>query len=87
MVELSTTFKKCIIEAYKMDPAVNEFKEDKYLQKDGLWYIKTSDQLQSLYVPNDELLRCKIISTGHDAAIAAHPGTRRTYLSLYQWYY
>jgi transposase-like protein len=38
-------------------------------------------------VPNDEQLREMIIAQAHDSNIAAHPGIRRTQLSISQWYY
>ncbi|KAF0692775.1 Aste57867_16172 [Aphanomyces stellatus] len=35
----------------------------------------------------DDVLRAEIIAQAHDASTAAHPGTRRTVLSVSQWYY
>ncbi|KAH9132175.1 hypothetical protein AeRB84_021345 [Aphanomyces euteiches] len=48
---------------------------------------KSKDQVWRLCVPDDDELKCEIISQSHDTSTAAHPGARRTQLHIAQWYY
>ncbi|KAF1327685.1 putative retroelement, partial [Globisporangium splendens] len=54
---------------------------------DELLYLRTQNSTLRLCVPDDYQLRTKIIASFHDSAIAAHPGIRRTFLRIVQWYY
>jgi hypothetical protein len=81
-VKTSTEFIRHIKECYKTD---KDIQGNKALEKqDGLWYHKSTDTVKRLYIPKNDIIRCKIISSMHDTNIAAHPGSRRTYLSLRQ---
>ena len=43
--------------------------------------------MQQICIPDMPEFETKILYEFHDAAIAAHPEVRRTYMKLKQWYY
>ena len=53
----------------------------------GLIYLKQDDAMQQICIPDIPELKTNILYEFHDAATAAHPGVRRTYMKLKQWYY
>ena len=58
-----------------------------FVKQDGLLFLRTSNKLTHLCIPNNNRLRTKVISDYHDSQIAAHLGNRRTFLRVAQWYY
>ncbi|KAF0706226.1 hypothetical protein As57867_006768, partial [Aphanomyces stellatus] len=72
------------VKAYDKDPATKSLKGEAFLWKDGLCFLRSKDQVWKLCVPMDDVLRAEIIAQAHDASTAAHPGTRRTILSVSQ---
>lgn len=61
--------------------------DSKYRRHKGLTFVKATNHLWRLCIPNEPELRGFFISQAHDTASTAHPGSRRTYLLLAQWYY
>lgn len=91
-IQLDRATKKSYQKAYTSDPAYKKQWRTKtnssdYELLDGLIYLKGSDSVRRLCVPNDRQLRLDVIHNVHDAAIMAHPGVRRTQLAAAQWYY
>ncbi|KAH9133769.1 hypothetical protein AeRB84_020226 [Aphanomyces euteiches] len=85
MVKMDDSMKQRFIRAYAKS---KEFEDSaKFVMKDGLYFVKTKDQVWKLCVPNDDYLKVDIISQSHDANTAAHPGVRRTQLYVSQWYF
>ena len=60
----------------------NNFITDK-----GFINRKQDDAMQQICIPDIPEIKTKILYEFHDAATAAHPGVRRTYMKLKQWYY
>ncbi|KAH9184554.1 hypothetical protein AeNC1_013468 [Aphanomyces euteiches] len=58
----------------------------KFVKKGNLYFVKSKDQVWRLCVPDDDELKCEIISQSHDTSTTAHPGARRTQLHFAQWY-
>ena len=56
-------------------------------KQDGLLFLRTSNKLTRLCIPNNNRLQTKVISDYHDSQIAAHPGNRRSFLRVAKWYY
>ena len=50
-------------------------------------FLKTTYKVLRLCVPEMDLIRTKMIEEFHDSPIAEHPGARRTYLRIAQWFY
>ncbi|GMF14584.1 unnamed protein product [Phytophthora lilii] len=91
-IQLDRATKKSYQKAYASDPAYKKLWRTKtnssdYELLDGLIYLKGSDSVRRLCVPNHRQLRLNVIHNVHDAAIMAHPGARRTQLAAAQWYY
>ncbi|KAH9125851.1 hypothetical protein AeMF1_003605 [Aphanomyces euteiches] len=62
-------------------------RNSKFVKKGNLYFVKSEDQVWRLCVPDDDELKCEIISQNHDTSTAAHPDARRTQLHIAQWYY
>ena len=60
---------------------------DNFIIDKGLIYLKQDNAMQQICIPDMPELKTKILYEFHDAATAAHPGVRRTYMKLKQWYY
>ncbi|KAF0713311.1 hypothetical protein AaE_011817, partial [Aphanomyces astaci] len=73
--------------SYSMEKTKEFANDNKFVMNDGLYFVKSKDQVWKLCVPNDDYLKGEIISQGHDTSITAHPGVRRTQLHIEQWYY
>ena len=58
-----------------------------FVKNDELLFLRSANKLTRLCVPNNNRLRTQVISEYHDSPIAAHPGTRTTFLRVAQWYY
>ncbi|KAF1313294.1 putative retroelement, partial [Globisporangium splendens] len=91
-VSLAPAERNAFISACKKDKKFrdaweNQDTSDKFVKMDELLYLRTQNNTLRLCVPEDYQLRTKIIASFHDSAIAAHPGIRRTYLRIVQWYY
>jgi hypothetical protein len=86
MVQMSKKTKERYLLGYLKD-SMYASQPDAFVKKDELYFLRTSDQVWRLCVPNDEELRGEIIEQAHDSSIAAHPGTLRTQMSIAQWYY
>jgi hypothetical protein len=87
MVEMSKETKQRYREGYSRDPTYASGDTTVFVKKGELFFLRTRDQVWRLCVPSDELLRGEIIAQAHDSSTAAHPGIRRTQLSISQWYY
>ncbi|KAF0710502.1 hypothetical protein AaE_012491 [Aphanomyces astaci] len=84
-IKMDDNLKQRFVQAYAK---TKEFEnEDKFEKKDGLFFVKSKDQVWKLHVPNDDYLKSEIISQSHDTSTTAHPGVRRTQLHIAQWYY
>ncbi|KAE9330134.1 hypothetical protein PR003_g15390 [Phytophthora rubi] len=92
----TSNFKEEFIKAYRTDPGFRDkyrSPHDPYILKDQLLYVQFTDDKEAkvmrLCVPRSprNRLRTKNIEQFHDSSIAAHPGIRRTYLRIKQWYY
>jgi len=87
-VRMSDEMKDRFRNGYASDPKYLSIADNEtFVEKDELIFLRTEDQVWRLCVPNDEVLRTDIIAMSHDSNIAAHPGIRRTQLSVAQWYY
>ena len=89
----SPATKKAFATAYRSDP---EYRSTfltpalPYRKMDGLLFLESENALLRLCVPNSQnnQLRTNIfLSEFHDSDISAHPGIRRTFLRISQWYY
>lgn len=91
-IELDRVTKQMYQKAYAVDPVYKTLWRTKSGSSDcelldGLIYLKGSDGVRRLCVPNHRQLRLDVIHNVHDAAIMVHPGVRRTQLAAAQWYY
>uniref|UniRef100_K3X5E5 Integrase zinc-binding domain-containing protein n=1 Tax=Globisporangium ultimum (strain ATCC 200006 / CBS 805.95 / DAOM BR144) TaxID=431595 RepID=K3X5E5_GLOUD len=95
-VHLGDSIKSKIIRAYKTDPVFKDClkkvssggKSDlpagEVTLIDGLLYLAFKDRVPRLCIPADDQLHTQIIAQFHDGPVAAHPGIRRTQLSMRQ---
>ncbi|KAF0756664.1 hypothetical protein AaE_004539 [Aphanomyces astaci] len=79
-IAMDTKTKERFVKAYAKDSGTNSMKGEAFKWKEGLCFLRSHNQVWKLCVPNDDVLRAEILSH-------AHPGTRRTMLSIAQWYY
>jgi RNase H-like domain found in reverse transcriptase/Integrase zinc binding domain/Chromo (CHRromatin Organisation MOdifier) domain len=89
-VELAGDSKKEFTDRYPNDAEFGEqWKKpsDLFYKSNGLLFVKSTNKVNRVCVPNDARLRTKIIEEFHDSKIAAHPGIRRTFLRIAQWYF
>ncbi|CAH0493150.1 unnamed protein product [Peronospora farinosa] len=89
---ISKKVRKAIQQGYRKDKFFKNIWEteqpnDKFIIDKGLLCLKQDDAMQQICIPDMPELKTKILYEFHDAATAAHPGVRRTYLKLKQWYY
>ncbi|KAF1313198.1 Retrotransposon nucleocapsid protein, partial [Globisporangium splendens] len=91
-VDLAPEVKKEFQQGYLADPEFkavwsDEDNKSNFTKTDELLFVKSSNKMKRLCVPDNDRLRTRIISEYHDSPIAAHPGNRRTFLRTAQWYY
>ncbi|KAF1316466.1 putative retroelement, partial [Globisporangium splendens] len=91
-VDLAPKVKKEFQQGYLADPEFkavwsDEDNKSNFTKTDELLFVKSSNKLKRLFVPDNDRLRTRIISEYHDSPIAAHPGSHRTFLRTAQWYY
>ncbi|KAF1321051.1 Retroelement pol polyprotein, partial [Globisporangium splendens] len=91
-VDLAPEVKKEFQQGYLADPEFkavwsDEDNNSNFTKTDELLFVKSSNKMKRLCVPDNDRLRTRIISEYHDSPIAAHPGNRRTFLRTAQWYY
>lgn len=87
-IKLGHSGRMSFVKSYESDGDIQEgLNSHKFEKIDGLVYLRTQNKVLRLCVPSDYKLRTNIISSLHDSDIAAHPGVRRTFLRVAQWYY
>jgi hypothetical protein len=89
-IALAPEVRQAFVLAYQDDEVLKAMmneKEERFMVIESLIYLRTDNKTSRLCVPSNDQLRTKIIATFHDSPMAAHPGVRRTYLRIAQWYY
>jgi len=91
-IQVDQKFKALLQDAYKADDMFkdtlsNNVTNKKFVRINGLIYMKKDNKTKRLCIANDNKLKLVILHNCHDAAVSAHPGTRRTYLLISQWYW
>nr|CCA26001.1 hypothetical protein MPER_13185 [Albugo laibachii Nc14] len=89
---LSKEVRKAIQQGYSIDKFFKNIWKTKqsnnnFIIDKRLTFLKQDEAMQQIYIPDMPESKTKIVHDFHDAATAAHPGVRRTYMKLKQWYY
>ncbi|RHY81586.1 hypothetical protein DYB35_008933 [Aphanomyces astaci] len=84
-IKMDDNLKQRFVRAYAK---TKEFEnEDKFEKKDGLFFVKSKDQVWKLCVPNDDYLKGEIISQSHDTSTTAHPGVLSVWAEgMLEWF-